>query len=39
LSGTSVALVNVGLVGLWLLLAAGIARRHKQLSPNDKQTK
>jgi len=29
--GTSVALANIGLVALWLLLAAGISRQHRRL--------
>jgi ATP:ADP antiporter, AAA family len=35
--GTGVAVVNVGLVALWLVLAVGIARQHRKLSPDDHQ--
>ena len=32
-SGRQLALVNVGLIAVWLLLVAGIARRHAALDP------
>jgi len=35
LGGRQLALVNMGLVVVWLAIAAGIARRHRQLSPED----
>lgn len=34
--GTQFALVNLLLIGLWVLIAAGIARRHRRLSPDKK---
>ena len=33
-NGRGLALMNVGLVVIWLAIAVGLARRHKQLSPD-----
>jgi len=33
LGARQLALVNLGLVGVWIAIAAGIARRHRRLSP------
>jgi AAA family ATP:ADP antiporter len=34
--GRSFAFVNLGLIAVWILVAIGVATRHKQLSPDDK---
>jgi hypothetical protein len=34
--GRGFAFVNLGLIAVWILVAIGVAMRHKQLSPDDK---
>jgi AAA family ATP:ADP antiporter len=35
-AGRDFAYVNLGLIALWILVAVGVATRHKKLSPDDK---
>lgn len=36
LEGRDFAYVNLGLIAVWILVAVGVATRHKKLSPDDK---